>query len=141
MFMGGFWGSVWMSGQSQNERSPKPSKAEKLFLNLKFKPSLNTAGWNAWESSLFPPTYSHDHPAKHLSKGPVHQGQLQGDEGQAHHAEHICHRQVQDVDVGHCLHFGITEDDVYDQSVATQPHGAHHEINEGNDNGAGLILV
>lgn len=90
---------------------------------------------------MFPPTYSHDHPAKHLSKGPAYQGQLQGDKGQAHHAQHICHRQVQDVDVGHRLHFGVTEDDVYDQGVATQPHGAHHEIKEGNDNGAGLILV
>lgn len=90
---------------------------------------------------FLPPTDSHDHPAKHLSEGPVHECQLQGDKWQAHHAEDIGHRQVQDVDVGHRLHFGITEDDIYDQGVAAQPHGTDHEINEGDDHGAGFILV
>lgn len=79
------------------------------------------------------PTYCHDHPAKHLSKRPVDQCQLQGNKRQAHHAEHIGNCQVQDVDVGHRLHFGIAQDYVYDQSVSTQAHGANHEIDEGDD--------
>lgn len=90
---------------------------------------------------LLSPTDSHDHPAEHLSEGPVHQWQLQGDKWQAHHAEDVGHRQVQDVDVGHRLHFGVAEDDIYDQGVAAQPHSADHEINEGDDHGAGFILV
>lgn len=86
-------------------------------------------------------TYSHDHPAKHLSKGPVHQCQLQGDERQAHHAQDICHSQVQDVDVSHRLHFGVAKDHIYDQGVAAEPHGANHEVDEGDDHRAGLVLV
>ena len=71
----------------------------------------------------------------------MHQSKLQGDERQAHHAQNVCHCQVQDVDVGHRLHFGITQDYIDDQGVATEPHGAHHEVDEGDDHGAGLVLV
>lgn len=87
------------------------------------------------------PTYCHDHPTQHLSKGPVHQRQLQGDERQAHHAEHVSHRQVQDVDVGDRLHFGVTQDDVDDQGVAAEPDAAHDEVDEGDEHGARLVLV
>lgn len=87
------------------------------------------------------PTYSHDHPAKQLPKRPVNQRQLQGNKWQAHHAEHIGNCQVQDVDVGHRLHLGIAQDYVYDQGVSTQAHGANHEIDEGDDHRAGLVLM
>lgn len=82
---------------------------------------------------LCTPTYSHDHPAKHLPKRPVDQRQLHGNKWQAHHAQHISNGQVEDVDVGHRLHFGVAQDYVYDQSVSTQAHRANHEIDEGED--------
>lgn len=88
--------------------------------NLKVLHLLKAAAAVHNESSAFcfPPTYGHDHPAQSLSKGPADQRQLQGDERQAHHAQDVRHRQVQDVDVGHRLHLGVAQDHVDHQGVA-----------------------
>lgn len=86
-------------------------------------------------------TYSHDDLTQNFSEGPADQNQLQGDERQAGHAQHVGHRQVEDVDVGDRLHFGVAEDDVDHQRVAAQSHRTHQEGDEGDDHRAGPVLL
>ena len=85
--------------------------------------------------------HGHDHPADGLAEGPVDQSHLHGQEGQTEHEEFVCDGQVEDVDVGDGLHLGIAEDDVNDQRVATQPNDADHEVDEGEDDVAGQVVV
>ena len=81
----------------------------------------------------------HHHPAEHGAEGPVDERQLDGDERQAQHEEHVGHRQVQDVDVGDRLHLGVAQDDVDDEGVPAEPHGANHEVHAGDDHRADLV--
>lgn len=81
----------------------------------------------------------HHHPAEHRAKRPVDQSQLDGDEGQAHHEEHVGHCQVEDVDVGNRLHLGVAQDDVDDEGISTEPHSANKEVHAGDDHRAGFV--
>lgn len=85
--------------------------------------------------------HSHDHPADGLAKGPVDQSHLHGQEGQAQHEELIGNGQVEDVDVGDCLHLGVAEDDINDKRVAAQANDADHKIYEREDCIAGQVIV
>lgn len=63
---------------------------------------------------------SHDQAAQEGTKGPVGEHVLCGEERKPDDVELIGHSQVQDVDVGDCLHFGITQHNIDGQSVASQ---------------------
>ena len=72
----------------------------------------------------------HDHAAQEGAKRPIGEHVLCGEERQPDDVELIGHSQVQDVDVGDCLHFGIAQHHVNCQSVSGQ---THHEDREGDD--------
>ncbi len=72
----------------------------------------------------------HDHTAQEGAKRPIGEHVLRGEERQPDDVELIGHSQVQDVDVGDGLHFGVAQHHIDGQSVAGQ---AHHEDREVDD--------
>lgn len=70
----------------------------------------------------------HDHAAQERAKRPVGEHVLCGEEGESDDVELIGHCQVQDVDVGDCLHFGIAQHHIDGQSVASQTHHEDCEV-------------
>ena len=73
---------------------------------------------------------SHDNTTEEGTKWPVGEYILCGEEREPDDVELIGHSQVQDVDVGDGLHFGITQHHIDGQSVADQ---THQEDCEGDD--------
>lgn len=72
----------------------------------------------------------HDHTAHEGAKRPIGEHILRGEEGEPEDVKLIGHSQIQDVDVGDSLHFGVAQHHIDGQRVAGQ---SHHEHSEGDD--------
>jgi hypothetical protein len=62
------------------------------------------------------------HLAHDVAKWPISQAHCRHNKWNADEKTFVCHRQIQNVQIGDCLHFGVAEDDVDDESVAHETY-------------------
>ena len=62
------------------------------------------------------------HLAHDVAKWPISQTHRRHNEGDANEKTFVCHGQIQNVQIGDCLHFCVAQDDVDDERVSHETY-------------------